>query len=52
MAENFPRQWCLKVAGPLGPLVSALGKLPVKDMQVDEPRLEDVVLKIYREGES
>jgi len=50
VVENSPRQWLLKVAGPLGPLVSALGKLPVKDMQVEEARLEDVVLKLYREG--
>ncbi|HEX5221381.1 MAG TPA: ABC transporter ATP-binding protein [Verrucomicrobiae bacterium] len=50
VVESAPRLRCLKVAGPLGPLVSALGKLPVKDMQVEEARLEDVVLKIYREG--
>ena len=50
MTESLPRQWSLKVAGPLGPLVGMLGKLPVKDMQVEEARLEDVVLKIYREG--
>jgi len=50
VVESTPRLWFLKVAGPLGPLVNALGKLPVKDMQVEEARLEDVVLKIYREG--
>lgn len=50
VVENSPRLRCLKVAGPLGPLVTALGKLPVKDLQLEEARLEDVVLKIYREG--
>jgi ABC-type uncharacterized transport system ATPase subunit len=50
VVENAPRLWLLKVSGPLGPLVNVLGKLPVQDMQVEEARLEDVVLKIYREG--
>ena len=50
VVENTPRVWSLKVAGPLGPLVGALARLPVKDVQVEAARLEDVVLKIYREG--
>lgn len=48
--EITPRMWRLKVAGPLGPLLAQVARLPVKDLQVEEPRLEDVVLKFYREG--
>jgi ABC-2 type transport system ATP-binding protein len=48
--EITPRMWRLKVAGPLSPLLAVLARLPVKDLEVDEPRLEDVILKFYREG--
>ncbi len=44
-----PRAWDLKVEGELGPLLSLLATLPVKDMQVAQPRLEDVLVKYYRE---
>jgi ABC-2 type transport system ATP-binding protein len=47
--EAAPRQWRLNVAGPLGPLLHALARLPVQDLEVQEGRLEDVVLKYYRE---
>ena len=48
--ETTPRLWCLEVTGPLGPLLTTLGGLPVEDLEVREARLEDVVLKYYREG--
>src|SRR5207248_6987758 len=48
--ETAPRLWRLEVTGPLGPLLNALAGLPVEDMEVREARLEDVVLKYYREG--
>jgi ABC-2 type transport system ATP-binding protein len=44
-----PRVWNLRVEGELGPLLSLLATLPVKDMQVEQPRLEDVLVKYYRE---
>ena len=47
--EMSPRLWKLTVAGPLGPLLALLGGLPVKDMELEEARLEDVVLKYNRE---
>jgi len=47
-----PRCWTLLVHGPLGPLVGALAGLPVEDLQVHEPRLEDVLLDYYKEGAS
>jgi ABC-2 type transport system ATP-binding protein len=46
-----PRLWNLKVEGPLGPLLRQLASLPVDDINVSEPKLEDVVMKYYREGE-
>jgi ABC-2 type transport system ATP-binding protein len=48
--EITPRMWRLKVAGSLGPLLAVLARLPVKDLELEEARLEDVVLKFYREG--
>jgi ABC-2 type transport system ATP-binding protein len=48
--ETTPRLWRLEVTGPLGPLLTTLGGLPVEDLEVREARLEDVVLKYYREG--
>jgi len=52
LTERTPRLWRLSVAGPLGPLLVLLEGLPVKDIEVDEARLEDVVLRYYREEES
>ena len=49
LTEQAPRCWRLTVAGPLGPLLALLAGLPVKDMELEESRLEDVVLKYYRE---
>jgi len=45
-----PREWKLRVEGVLGPLMSILAALPVSDLEVEEPRLEDVLLKYYRGG--
>jgi ABC-2 type transport system ATP-binding protein len=52
LTEKTPRLWRLTVAGPLGPLLSLLAGLPVKDMEIEEARLEDVVLRYYREEAS
>ena len=48
LTEETPRLWRLTVAGPLGPLLARLEGLPVEDMEVDEARLEDIVLRYYR----
>jgi len=47
--ELKPQAWNLRVEGPLGALLSLLATLPVKDIEVEEPRLEDVLIKYYRE---
>jgi len=41
-------QWEFRVTGPMGALVGSLGGLPVFDVQVREPRLEDVLMAYYR----
>ncbi len=50
IVESSPRVWNLKVEGVLGPLLITIAALPVKDLEVEEPRLEDVVMSYYREG--
>ena len=45
-----PHMWTLRIEGLLGPLLALISALPVKDMAVEEPRLEDVLIKYYREG--
>lgn len=47
--DSNSRTWNLRIYGSLGPLVNLLGKLPVKDLEVEEPHLEDVLMKYYRE---
>jgi ABC-2 type transport system ATP-binding protein len=44
------RVWCLDVIGPLAPLLNIISGLPLEDLQLREARVEDVVLKHYREG--
>jgi ABC-2 type transport system ATP-binding protein len=46
-----PRCWRFKVHGPLGPLFDLLSGMPVQDIEVFESRLEDVLMKYYREEE-
>ena len=50
--ETKPRIWTLKVEGPLGSLLSFLAPLPVQDLEIEEPRLEDVLFEYYRKGAS
>jgi ABC-2 type transport system ATP-binding protein len=44
-----PRSWTLRVRGTLGPLMAALAGLPVSDIDVAEARLEEVLIRYYRE---
>ena len=43
-----PRLWSLRVEGLLGPLLSLLAGLPVTDIEIEEPRIEDVLIKYYQ----
>ncbi len=40
--------WELQVEGELGPLLTLLSGLPVRDLAIAEPKLEDVLVKYYR----
>ena len=51
MADAKPRAWTLRVAGQLGSLPSFLAALPVADLRVEEARLEEVLVKYYRDTE-
>ena len=48
--ETGPRQWTLKIKGPIGPLLRVIEGLPVRDLEVEEPKLDEAILKYYREG--
>jgi beta-exotoxin I transport system ATP-binding protein len=45
--ELTPRMWTLRVRGPLGPLLASISQLPVEDIEVREPSLEEVVKAYY-----
>jgi len=45
-----PRAWTLTVSGSLGPLLDVLAGMPVADLEVTEPHIEDVLVRYYREG--
>ncbi len=49
IVEIQPRLWSLRVHGALGWLIEHLSGLPVLDIEIDEPRLEDVLTRYYRE---
>jgi ABC-2 type transport system ATP-binding protein len=50
VVEASATRWSMRVHGSLGPVVESLAGLPVEDLDVREPRLEDVVIRYYREG--
>jgi ABC-2 type transport system ATP-binding protein len=50
MIDAKPCTWILGVTGQLGSLPSFLAPLPVADLAVEEARLEDVLVKYYRDG--
>jgi ABC-2 type transport system ATP-binding protein len=49
IVEIQPRLWSLRAHGPLGWLIEHLSRLPVVDIEIDEPRLEDVLTRYYRD---
>lgn len=50
VVESDEWHWHLSVRGALGPLMKVLSGMPVKDLQIDEPHLEDVLRTYYRKG--
>ena len=50
LIDAKPRTWVLSVTGQLGSLPAFLAALPVADLTVEAARLEDVLVKYYREN--
>jgi ABC-2 type transport system ATP-binding protein len=50
--EVTPRVWTLRVRGPLGSLLASIARLPVADIEVREPHLEEVLKTYYRDETS
>jgi len=44
-----PSDWTLRVEGEIGELLPLLASLPVRDMEIVEPALEDILRSFYRE---
>jgi ABC-2 type transport system ATP-binding protein len=42
-----PRTWTLRVRGALGPVLAAISHLAIEDIEVREPRLEEVLKAYY-----
>jgi ABC-2 type transport system ATP-binding protein len=49
VVDVAPAAWHLRVSGPLGPVISLITGLPVDDVDVHEPHLEEVLKRYYRE---
>lgn len=47
--EMTPRAWTIRAHGPLGTLIQSLAGLPVSDLAVSEPRLEEILIRYFRE---
>jgi ABC-2 type transport system ATP-binding protein len=52
VVASTPRAWDFRVSGPLGPLTRLLSSLPVEDVEVREPQLEEVLRRYYKEETS
>jgi ABC-2 type transport system ATP-binding protein len=50
LVDRQPDRWTLTVEKEVGPLLSVLATLPVRDLAIDEPALEDVLRRFYRGG--
>jgi ABC-2 type transport system ATP-binding protein len=50
LVDAAPAAWQVRVRGPLGPLLTRLEGLAVRDLEVHEVPLEEVLRPYYREG--
>jgi ABC-2 type transport system ATP-binding protein len=50
VVEVQPTEWQLRVRGPLGALIEALRAYPIDDIELHEVRLEDIIMKYYRDA--
>jgi ABC-2 type transport system ATP-binding protein len=52
MIRETPDSWSVRVEHELGELLPVLARLPVRDLDIVEPALEDVLRSFYRTDES
>ena len=50
IVESAADRWTITVAGEVGALLPELARLPVRDLEIVEPSLEDVLRRFYREA--
>jgi ABC-2 type transport system ATP-binding protein len=48
LIDSTPERWSVKVEHEIGPLLPILTHLPVRDLEILEPALEDVLRSFYR----
>jgi len=48
--EVTPSRWDLRVRGPLGPIVALLARLPIADLDVQMPHLEEILKTYYADS--
>jgi ABC-2 type transport system ATP-binding protein len=48
LVSQTPDRWSVKVEHEIGPLLAILADLPVRDLEILEPSLEDVLRSFYR----
>jgi len=51
IADRTPEQWTVRVEHEIGELLPILATLPVRDLAILEPALEDVLRSFYRTDE-
>jgi ABC-2 type transport system ATP-binding protein len=49
IVEHSADRWTITVAGEVGALLPELARLPVRDLEIVEPSLEEVLQRFYRE---
>jgi ABC-2 type transport system ATP-binding protein len=52
VVERTPERWTLRIEHELGELMPILARLPVRDLAIVEPALEDVLRSFYRVDQS
>jgi ABC-2 type transport system ATP-binding protein len=52
LVDAQPERWTLRVESEVGELIRAAASLPVRDMEIVEPALEDVLQSFYRQEEA
>jgi ABC-2 type transport system ATP-binding protein len=51
IVETTPRAWTVRAHGALGGLIRKLAGLPVSDLVISEPRLEEILIRYFREDQ-